>query len=343
MISISRMTEEVYRALLPMQKACSIMIQTAQKGAVPEIELLEVYHQTMEQLVREGYCFEVEEWEELSSTECDSVESLLEYLVKSYERITDHIVGFEHDMRHRKTCCCCNHRVHYLPLSPYFKQMSDRYGYIYNHLPSETINHEEYTCPACGCVDRDRLILMFLQMIAPENDEKLRLLNIAPSLTMERWILLKAPHFEYESTDLFMDGVTFKSDLQDMNMVEDETYDVFICSHILEHVRDDRKAMRELHRILKNNGVGIVLVPMKLGMDQTHEEWGLSPEENWRRFGQDDHCRVYEKSDFVHRLEEQGFYVYQLGKEFFGENAFYENGLTDTSTLYIVSKEKIQF
>jgi len=184
-------------------------------------------------------------------------------------------------------------------------------------------------------------MLLFLEKIKPEKNERLRLLNIEPSQTMERWIRLNASYFEYESTDLFMNGVTFKSDLQDMNMVADETYDVFLCSHILEHVRDDRKAMRELYRILKNTGVGIVLVPMNLGMDQTYEEWGLPPEENWKRFGQNDHCRIYEKNDFVHRLEEQGFYVYPLRKEFFGERAFYENGLTDTSTLYIISKEKM--
>lgn len=58
-----------------------------------------------------------------------------------------------------------------------------------------------------------------------------------------------------------------------------------------------------------------------------------------RRFGQHDHCRRYCKKGFVDRLKESGFYVHELGKSFFGSDAFRQNGLVDTSTLYVVTKK----
>lgn len=94
-----------------------------------------------------------------------------------------------------------------------------------------------------------------------------------------------------------MNGVTFNADIQNMNMIQDNYYDLFICSHVLEHVKDDGKAMKELWRILKKDGIGIILVPLSLDYDKTDEEWGLSEVENWRRFDQDDHYRRYAKKD----------------------------------------------
>ncbi len=137
-----------------------------------------------------------------------------------------------------------------------------------------------------------------------------------------------------------MEGVTFQLDLQEMSEIADERYSMWICSHVLEHIPDDRKALRELYRILKPDGIGLLLVPIDLNMEETDEENGCSEEENWRRFGQGDHVRRYAKHDFMNRIREAGFSLECLGKEYFGGMLFRDNGLTDTSTLYVVKKIK---
>lgn len=238
-----------------------------------------------------------------------------------------------------RKCVCCGREVNYRPLPDYYREMEEKF-----HAPqnwrSETLNHMEYSCPICGASDRDRLIVSFLKK---ENlrdaAEWTRVLQIAPAESISRWIARYCPQTIYDTTDLFMEGVTFRSDLQNMDMVEDETYDVIICSHVLEHVRDDRKALGELKRILKPEGKIIFLVPIDLNRQDIDEEWGLSEAENWRRFGQGDHCRAYGKEGLLDRLREQ-FYVHCLGKEYFGSDVFARCGLTDTSVLYVLTKEE---
>lgn len=236
-----------------------------------------------------------------------------------------------------KKCPCCGHEVIYKPLPDYYSEMAARFG-VTTQDRNETLNEEEYYCPDCGASDRDRLIVSFLEKEGLEEAaEGLKLLQIAPASAISRWIDIKCPHIQHDTTDLYMDRVTFHSDIMDMHMVPDETYDVVICSHVLEHVQDDRKALGELKRILKPEGKVVFLVPIDLNVTCIDEEWGLSEAENWRRFGQGDHCRRYDKSGLIQRLEEQ-FYVHSLGKEYFGEELFAQRSLTDTSTLYVLTK-----
>ena len=239
-------------------------------------------------------------------------------------------------------CVCCGRQVNYLPLSDYYSEMAKKFGRIENDK-AETLNKDKYTCPVCGSSDRDRLIVSFLKKInLPTASEGTRILQIAPSSVIDLWIKNWCPNVDYDTTDLYMDGVTFKSDIQNMNNVDSEKYDVIICSHVLEHVQDDMKAMAEMKRILKEDGIIVFLVPIDLNRDNIDEEWGLSEEENWRRFGQNDHCRAYSKQGLIERLSEY-FYVNQLGYEYFGEKVFHNCGLTDTSILYVLTKsEKVK-
>jgi ubiquinone/menaquinone biosynthesis C-methylase UbiE len=88
----------------------------------------------------------------------------------------------------------------------------------------------------------------------------------------------------------------------------DNSFDVILCNHVLEHVPDDRKAMSELYRVLKPGGWAILQTPMS-DKPQTEEDLTITdPKERERRFGQDDHVRTYgmDKKD---RLESVGFTV----------------------------------
>lgn len=257
-------------------------------------------------------------------------------IIHSMVMITERLIQ-EYDFE-QKICCCCGSSVYYLPLSSYYAEQQERYKVV-PHIP-ETLSTLEYTCPCCGSSDRDRLMISMLKKLKlDEGYYRESLLQIAPAQAIEHWINGNCPSLQYDTTDLFMENVTFQSDIQNMNTVADASYDYIICSHVLEHVQDDRKAMRELFRILKSDGFCLFLVPIALDVTEIDEEWGLSEAENWKRFGQNDHCRTYSKQGLIKRLQAEGFIVHALDKKFFGEKIFYENGFTDTSVLYVLTKE----
>lgn len=263
----------------------------------------------------------------------DMLLSSLELLIQCMEEIKE-----QYDTR-VKRCICCNSEVAYLPIPEYYKQMEKKYGTI-NRGIAETLNEEEYLCPDCGASDRDRLIVSYLKKEGlPKAEENYRVLQIAPSKPISNWLNKYCSQIAYETADLYMQDVDFKIDIQNMESIEKDTYDLIICSHVLEHVENDRRALEEIKRILKEDGKCIFLVPVTLGYEEIDEAFGLSSEENWRRFGQGDHCRRYGKNALLDRLSEQ-FYVNQLGKAYFGDDVFEQGGLTDTSTLYVLTKEK---
>lgn len=237
-------------------------------------------------------------------------------------------------------CNVCYNNVFFKPRSDYYEKHQKLNGFPYWNARMETLNRENAQCPVCGALERDRLIIAFLEELQPENNEKLKMLHIAPSKTIEKYAL-KRSDILYESTDLMMHDVTFRADIQAMNMVTDDTYDILVCSHVLEYVENDRKAMSELFRIMKKEGALIVLVPLIVGKETTEEEWGLSEAENWKLFGQGDHSRLYGRKDFVQRLQEAGFIVNELGVEYFGEEFYNEHGFDEYSILYIATKTDV--
>ena len=108
-----------------------------------------------------------------------------------------------------------------------------------------------------------------------------------------------------------MAGVDDKVDISNMWLYDNNQFDFFICSHVLEHVPDDHKALSELHRILKPGGTGILMVPIILGLEEIDEDpFETDESERWRRFGQHDHVRVYSKEGFLKRARDAGFFIY---------------------------------
>ncbi len=90
---------------------------------------------------------------------------------------------------------------------------------------------------------------------------------------------------------------------------EDDLFDVVICNHVLEHVEDDRKCMREIYRILKKGGFAILQVPVDYTREHTFEDSSVTdPKERERLFWQVDHLRLYGR-DYGQILRSVGFYV----------------------------------
>jgi SAM-dependent methyltransferase len=135
-------------------------------------------------------------------------------------------------------------------------------------------------------------------------------LHIAPEVCLMRKL---RKHYDghpglYLTADLESPLADMHFDVQHIPL-EDDFTDVVICNHILEHVEDDRQALRELHRILKPGGWGIVLSPMDSSRKETFEDDTITdPAERTRVFGQYDHRRIYGR-DYADRLRSAGFEV----------------------------------
>jgi SAM-dependent methyltransferase len=208
---------------------------------------------------------------------------------------------------------------------------------LYSLDDAETLNYKAYSCPHCYASDRDRLFALYIAKRVTKCDV-IDLLEIAPSEPLSAMVRARGG-ISLRTADLMMEGVDDHIDITDMKCYRDESFHAFICSHVLEHVPDDVKALRELFRILKPNGWGIVMVPVIVVADEIDEDPLLEDVgERWRRFGQYDHIRNYSKKGLLERIETAGFTARQLGKEYFGADVFARHGISDKSILYVVQK-----
>jgi SAM-dependent methyltransferase len=73
--------------------------------------------------------------------------------------------------------------------------------------------------------------------------------------------MFSARFAQYETADLFMSGVDHHVDIRDLPF-EDATYDFVFASHVLEHIREDMRAIREIRRVLRPKGIAVLPVPI---------------------------------------------------------------------------------
>lgn len=213
-----------------------------------------------------------------------------------------------------------------------------RHQFKHNILLTETVNFAQYACSHCLATDRDRLYALYLQDWFNNNAGEKKVLEIGPSGPIRKW-LSALTNISYRCADLFRIDVDDNVDITDMQRYADNSFDVVICSHVLEHVGDDRTAMKELCRILHPNGIGIIMVPINLGVSVTEEDPDCTDiAQRWHRFGQDDHIRMYSKADYIERLQAAGFTVTLLDETHFGKPVFAQHGIFPTSVLYITTK-----
>jgi SAM-dependent methyltransferase len=236
------------------------------------------------------------------------------------------------------SCPVCNKKdvgmdafpVHYL---------SDlqRYGHIHSIFLQETLHLQYYSCKNCFATDRERLIALYLKKDLKDRIS-VSLLDIAPSAPLTTFIK-KYKQVSYRSMDLLMKNTDDNLDITDMHIYKEGQFDFFICSHVLEHVADDKKGIAELYRILKPGGKGIVMVPINMGLGATLEDPSCNDVAvRWKLYGQDDHIRMYAKNDFIGRLKLAGFKINQLDINYFGKDAFEKAAVFPTSVLYVVNK-----
>ncbi len=160
-------------------------------------------------------------------------------------------------------------------------------------------------CARCGSLNRTRRLWQLLDKEFLKQGQTI--LDFSPSKSIYAK-LKEQEEITYFSSDF--DGsfaAQYSFDITDIDQPT-EKFDLVICYHILEHILDDTKAMSELYRVLKPNGVAIIQTPFKEG--DIYEDYSISSKEDrLKYFGQEDHVRVYSVESLKLRLENAGFTV----------------------------------
>ncbi len=161
-------------------------------------------------------------------------------------------------------------------------------------------------CPVCKSLERHRWVWLYLNEKTNLFDgQPKKMLHIAPETRFAR-LFQKIRGMDYLSGDIEPGRAMETIDITDIRY-PDNTFDIIYCSHVLEHVPDDKKAVSEFFRVLKPGGWALILVPIT--GEKTVEDAGLTdPEEKRKKFGHPDHVRIC-GLDYSDRLRHAGFEV----------------------------------
>jgi len=194
-----------------------------------------------------------------------------------------------------------------------------------------SLKSSEKLCPFCGSSSRNRRLWNILKSEFLKSD--IRILHFSPSRSLKRF-LSKDPSLDYITSDFLGE---FDAD-KHHNITEiserDNSFDLIICYHILEHIEDDQAAMNELYRILKKGGSCIIQTPFKDG--EIYEDDKIkTAEDGLKYFGQEDHLRIYSVDGLKERLRNSGFEV-RVNR--FNEEKNNYNGLSVEESVLIANK-----
>jgi len=192
---------------------------------------------------------------------------------------------------------------------------------------------ENILCPACLSTARERLVIAILKNPVATTGKKI--LHFSPEKNIYAWLKKANDITTADLEPLFytrIDGEIKKEDATNLSY-PDNHFDMVIANHILEHIPDDRRAMKELFRILKPGGQAILQVPYSTTIANTQEEPGIhDPKRQSAFFGQRDHVRIYQLQDYLQRLKSCGFTVTVLSYE--NLSAYYKNAI-QTNEVFI--------
>lgn len=178
---------------------------------------------------------------------------------------------------------------------------------------------ENVLSPSTLSLERHRLLWLYLKRETDFFSKSYKVLHFAPEQAFYRRFR-KLKNLDYTTTDLNSPLADVKADICELPF-EDNSFDIILCNHVLEHIPDDKKAMSELFRVMKSGGWGIFQIPQDVDRDTTFEDNSITDKKKRAEiFGQYDHVRIY-GLDYFQKLENAGFdvsaipYASQLPKE----------------------------
>lgn len=171
------------------------------------------------------------------------------------------------------------------------------------------VQRQNVLSPSTLSLERHRLLWLYLTNETDFFTSKKKVLHMAP----EQCFLarFRKLNHDYKTADLDSPIADVKADIINLPF-NDNSFDVIFCNHVLEHVQDDTKAMKELFRVMKKGGMGIFQVPQDLNRNVTFEDNSITdPKKRAKIFGQYDHVRVYGR-DYFDKLRSIGFNVEEV-------------------------------
>lgn len=174
------------------------------------------------------------------------------------------------------------------------------YGYGNGHRPN-------VLCPKDLTLERHRLMWMYLKDHSDFFTAKSDVLHIAPEQCFHKKFKAQE-NLNYLTGDLESPIADLHFDLHKIPL-EDNKFDVVFCNHVMEHVDDALQCMKELHRVMKPGGWGILQVPQDFSRELTYEDPSIvTPEDREKHYWQYDHVRLF-GMDYPQWLEKAGFEV----------------------------------
>ena len=169
---------------------------------------------------------------------------------------------------------------------------------------------ENVLAPSTLSLERHRLLWLYLKNETDFFTAQKKVLHFAPEQAFyKRFRKLK--HINYTTTDLNSPLADVKADICNLPFKEN-SFDIILCNHVLEHIPDDTKAMQEMYRVLKPGGWGIFQIPQDIDRETTFEDDSITnKKERAKIFGQYDHVRIYGK-DYFNKLRSIGFKVEEI-------------------------------
>ena len=204
---------------------------------------------------------------------------------------------------------------------------------------SDIAHRDNVLCPYDLTLERHRLMWLYLKDSSDFfTAKKLNVLHIAPEQCFHKRFK-KQNNLDYLTGDLVSPLADLHFDLHEIPL-EDNRFDVVFCNHVMEHVDDALQCMKELHRVLKPGGWGIMQVPQDFNREETLEDKSIvTPEEREKYYWQKDHVRLF-GLDYPQWLEKAGFTVTEFSKESnYDEKKISRFRLQKEEILYIVHKK----
>jgi SAM-dependent methyltransferase len=161
--------------------------------------------------------------------------------------------------------------------------------------------------PGTLSLERHRLLWLYLHNKTDLCKKKLDVLHIAPEQAFYKRFK-KNENWNYLTSDLYSPLADVKADITQLPFA-DNSFDLILCNHVLEHIKEDKKAMQELYRVMKPGGTGIFQIPLDRNRKKSFEDDSITdPDERSKIFGQYDHVRIY-GMDYFDKLTDVGFIV----------------------------------
>jgi SAM-dependent methyltransferase len=199
---------------------------------------------------------------------------------------------------------------------------------------------EDVYCPNCLSTARERLVIAFIKDKINVRDK--RVLHFSPEKYVYDFLKSNAIVVTADLIPGFYR--TIDKTIQHQNATgleyEDNSFDLVIANHILEHIPDDRKAMQEIFRVLKPAGVAIMQVPYSEMIHQTIESPDINePALQSKLYGQKDHVRIYAIDDYVSRLKSSGFDIKEYTYEMLSD--YYKYAIQPKEKFLLMSKPNV--